>query len=68
MHYKDGKVGWLPDPDQFIKKHLQDIMRVYHGVMSLSKFDPQNVAKVSASYELVGSQIRALDRAERLAA
>ncbi len=43
-------------------------MRVYHGVMSLSKFDPQNVAKVSASYELVGSQIRALDRSERLAA
>ena len=35
-------------------------MRVFHGVMTLSEFDPQNVAKVTASYDLAASQVRAI--------
>lgn len=60
MTYKDGEVIWRTDPGAFLKKNLVEIMRVYHGVMSLSKYDPQGVAKTPASYELVASQIRAL--------
>ncbi len=62
MEYSDGEVKWMVDPYKFLKVHLKDIMNVYHGIISLSKYDPQNVAKVAASYELVASHIRALAR------
>lgn len=59
---RNGCLEWASDPFEFLKKHLIDIMRVYHGVMSLSKYDPQNVAKVQASYDLVAAQVRALTK------
>jgi hypothetical protein len=60
MEVRSGKVEWATDPAEFLRDHLQAIMVVYHGVMSLSRFDPQNVDNVPASYELAASQIRAL--------
>lgn len=60
MEYKDGKVVWAQDPFDFVEERLADIMQVYHGVMSLSRYDPQGVAKTPASYELVAAQVKAL--------
>ena len=68
MTYKEGGIEWTTDPYAFLKNHLIDIMRVYHGVMSLSKFDPQGVAKVQASYDLVAAQVRALAHSSTIAA
>lgn len=67
IDYKDGKAFWKIDPLEFIDKKLVDIMQVYHGVMSLSRYDPQGVAKTAASYELVAAQIRALSQSREFA-
>ncbi len=68
MICKDGEVQWVTDPRAFLKQNLVEIMRVYHGVMSLSKYDPQGVAKTPASYELAAAQIRALAHSGNIAA
>lgn len=60
MEYKDGLVVWREDPFTFLDKNLVNIMKVFQGIISLSNFDPQSVAKVSASYELVSSQVKTL--------
>lgn len=62
MEYKNGKIQWKTDPSEFLKSNLVDIMRVFHGVMQLSKYDPQGVAKTQASYDLAAAQIRSLVR------
>lgn len=60
MEYKDEEVVWREDPFTFLDKNFVNIMKVYQGIISLSSFDPQSVAKVSASYELVSSQVKTL--------
>ena len=60
MYYSNGVVDWKQDPFDFLDQNLSAILKVYQGIISLSNFDPQSVAKVAASYELVGSQVKAL--------
>lgn len=59
LEYKNGKVGWAHDPIDFLKDHLEEILRVYHGFITIADYDPQRVGKTAASYELIRSQVRA---------
>lgn len=52
----DGKVEWKTDPDQFLKKHLPQVVQQYKTFLEMSAFDPQKVGKNKGSYTLAKDQ------------
>lgn len=58
MVYRDGKVEWATDPDQFIKKNLGETMKVFYGMIQMANYDPQKVGKTLASYLLVANDFK----------
>jgi hypothetical protein len=58
MQYKDGKVSWKVDPEEFIRKNLDKTLRVYYGLIQMANYDPQKVGKTPASYNLVANDFQ----------
>ena len=58
MQYKNGEVSWRTSPEEFIRKHLENTLGVFYGVITLSNYDPQKVGKTLASYNLVANDFR----------
>jgi len=48
----DSNLRWkVADPADFVRKHLQQVVASYKGVIELVDYDPQKVGKASAAYE-----------------
>jgi hypothetical protein len=60
LELRQDDVVWRIDPEVFVKQHLKNILRVFHGIISIADYDPQRVGKTLASYEMARSQIAAL--------
>lgn len=58
MEYRDGKVSWKVNPEQFIKKNLNDTMKVFYGMIQMANYDPQKVGKTLASYLLAANDFK----------
>jgi hypothetical protein len=58
ISYKNGSIAWSVDPYSFINQNLEDIMRVYHGMVRLAEYDPQKVGKSGSIYELACNEFR----------
>lgn len=58
MEYRDGKVLWKVSPEHFIKKYLDETMKVYYGMIQMANYDPQKVGKTLASYHLVANDFK----------
>jgi hypothetical protein len=58
----DGeKLFWkVPNPLEFLKSALPEIMKLYAGTMKSAEFDPQRVGKNSGSYEIAAFVCRHL--------
>jgi hypothetical protein len=49
---ESGNLNWkVADPALFVKKHLNQVVASYKGVIELVDYDPQKVGKASAAYE-----------------
>jgi len=55
---KNGKLKWVIDPRQYLKKHLPQLMNVYFGMIQLANYDPQGVGKNTASYSLMAELVK----------
>lgn len=55
---KNGKLKWTVDPEQYLKKHLPQLMSVYFGMIQLANYDPQGVGKNTASYSLMAELVK----------
>ena len=52
MIVEDGKLAWRTDPDVFIDKNLDKIVRSFKLSIKMADWDPQKVGKSAESYEL----------------
>ena len=52
MVVEDGKLAWRTDPDVFIDKNLDKIVRSFKLSIKMADWDPQKVRKSAESYEL----------------
>ncbi len=50
IEVKDSMVKWKVDPDKFLEKNFNKIVKDYKLVLETTDFDPQKVGKNSASY------------------
>lgn len=55
---EDGILSWKTDPSKFIKLNLTESLKVFHGMISMAKYNPQIVGKTSACYELMCNDFR----------
>lgn len=53
-----GLISWKVNPVDFLKKNLNQTMKVYYGMIQMASYDPQKVGKTTASYELVANDFR----------
>lgn len=61
MAVKDGKVGWVTDPDRFLDEHFDTLVRGLRMPMEMAGFDPQKVGKNENTYRyMVGEVEKAL--------
>ncbi|WP_435653029.1 hypothetical protein ACSC9T_06480 [Pseudomonas putida] len=49
---ENGIVSWIEPPDQFIDKHLANVMKTFYSMMHGQNFDPAKVGKASGAYHL----------------
>jgi hypothetical protein len=52
MEVRDGSLDWITDPAEFVKKHLEQIMRSFKLPIKMANWDPQKVGKSSEAYQL----------------
>ncbi len=69
MRVQDGKVVWIVDPTEFVKRHIDSIVGAYKLVLTMSRFDPVKIGKNEASYGIAESEFeKALLKQESVAA
>lgn len=49
----NGLYAWKVDPVQFFDNHLNDLLKVYKGLIDMAKWNPQNVGKNSSTYSTI---------------
>jgi hypothetical protein len=58
MENSNGIIRWKVDPEKFIKRYLNETLKVFHGMIQMAGYDPQKVGKTAASYELISNDFR----------
>lgn len=66
IQVKNGIVSWIEPPDQFIEKHLTNVMKTFYSMMHGQNFDPAKVGKASGAYHLAYDMFLAALNAERI--
>lgn len=68
MKVDGDKIGWVTDPDQFLKNNMITIMKSFSAMIAGVNFDPAKVGKSSPAYNLASSLITAAYKDEVLRA
>jgi hypothetical protein len=56
LRVQDGKVVWVTDPADFVRRHIDSIVGAYKLVLTMSRFDPVKIGKNEASYGIAESE------------
>jgi hypothetical protein len=56
LRVQDGKVIWVTDPADFVRRHIDSIVGAYKLVLTMSRFDPVKIGKNEASYGIAESE------------
>lgn len=56
VEVKGGQAKWKVAPDQFLKKHLPQVVQQYKTILEAFNFDPQKVGKNNGSYTMAKQQ------------
>lgn len=60
MEFQGNELVWTVDPFQFVDNNLVDLLRSYHGWISMAEYDPQKVGKQKAVYAFAQTQVKSL--------
>ena len=52
MRLTDDSVGWITDPDEFVKQNMPTIMKSFYAMIAGVGFDPAKVGKSGGAYHL----------------
>lgn len=53
MENEQGEYVWKTDPVCFMDSHLDDLLKVYKGLIDMAKWNPQSVGKSSSTYSTI---------------
>jgi hypothetical protein len=56
----NGMYSWKTDPKKFFDEHLDDLMKIYAGLVRFANWNPQNLGKNNASYDTVAQIVKSM--------